>query len=181
MSEGNFEARKIGMRQNKEGVIISFVVQPDDYEAALAMVPIGTRVMIAWAEIGDDEKRIENGVKSITAPSSNGKTSDFESEDRGSTPRGAAKPKKRFEELSLVQQCAMRCEDSEFVTWFRQQTPPEWWEIANQDAASVMRNELGVSSRAELNTDIIAAKKWRNLERDFQVWRTTQQYAEVRR
>ena len=55
MAQGNFEAKNYALRKSKDGVIVSFVVHPNDVEAAMTALPIGARVMIGWAEIEDKE------------------------------------------------------------------------------------------------------------------------------
>src|SRR4051812_45100915 len=50
-----FEAVKYGYRQNKEGIVISFVVHPNDVPAALSISHIGSRYIAVLVQIGDDE------------------------------------------------------------------------------------------------------------------------------
>ena len=52
------EARKISYRQSKDGLVVSFVVHPNDMPDALALAPLGQRYMLALAAIGDDEKPV---------------------------------------------------------------------------------------------------------------------------
>jgi len=54
----HFEAIKYAFRQNKEGVVISFVVHPNDLPDGMLTSAIGSRFMIALVEIGDDEQPI---------------------------------------------------------------------------------------------------------------------------
>jgi len=53
------EARKIAYRQSKDGLVVSFVIHPNDMPDALAVAPLGQRYMLALAAIGDDEKPVE--------------------------------------------------------------------------------------------------------------------------
>jgi hypothetical protein len=53
------EARKVAYRQTKDGLVVSFVVHPLDMPDELATAPLGTRYMLALAEIGDDEEPVE--------------------------------------------------------------------------------------------------------------------------
>lgn len=50
------EMVKYAYRQTKDGVVVSFVVHPDDVPAELSCSHIGSRYMVALVEIGDDEK-----------------------------------------------------------------------------------------------------------------------------
>ena len=54
----HFEAKKYAYRQSKDGMILSFVLHPNDVPKDMAISSIGTRYMVAVAEIGDDEKPI---------------------------------------------------------------------------------------------------------------------------
>jgi hypothetical protein len=49
------EAKLHGFRRTAEGVVVSFVLHPAEVPQALALDPLGTRYMIALAQIGDDE------------------------------------------------------------------------------------------------------------------------------
>jgi hypothetical protein len=52
------EAKKIAYRQSRDGLVVSFVIHPNDMPDALAVAPLGQRYMLALAAIGDDEKPI---------------------------------------------------------------------------------------------------------------------------
>lgn len=53
------EARKAAYRQTAQGLVVSFVVHPNDMPNELATAPLGTRYYLALAEIGDDEEPVE--------------------------------------------------------------------------------------------------------------------------
>jgi len=58
MDEHSFlkvEAIKCAYKQSREGDIVTFRIQPQYYKKELATAPLGTRVMLAIAEIRDDE------------------------------------------------------------------------------------------------------------------------------
>jgi hypothetical protein len=52
------EAKKIAYRQSRDGLVVSFVIHPNDMPDALAVAPLGQRYMLALAAIGDDERPI---------------------------------------------------------------------------------------------------------------------------
>lgn len=52
----HFEARKIAMRHTKDGLVISFVVHPNEMPTPVVQALLGTRYMVALAEIGDDDQ-----------------------------------------------------------------------------------------------------------------------------
>jgi hypothetical protein len=101
-------------------------------------------------------------VARLSAGSSNGRTADFESANEGSTPSPATKARKRWSELPLSQQAAMRCNQKAFQE-FCECPDKEWVE-------QHVRTVCGVSSRRELNTNEAAARKWRALDQEYELW-----------
>jgi hypothetical protein len=85
----HFEAVKYAYRQNREGIVVSFVVHPNDIPAELSSSHIGSRYMIALVELGDDEK-----------PKPKKEKMDW----RGMTP---------------ASQAAIRCADTQFRSFLR--------------------------------------------------------------
>lgn len=53
------EVKKHSYRQTKDGIVISFVMHPNDVSPELAASALGTRYMAALVEIGDDEQPVE--------------------------------------------------------------------------------------------------------------------------
>ena len=54
----SFEAKKYAYRQPKDGMVLSFVLHPDDEPKEMATAPIGQRYMVACAQIDDHENPI---------------------------------------------------------------------------------------------------------------------------
>ncbi len=52
----SFEAKKYAYRQTKDGMVLSFVLHPDDVPKEMATAPIGQRYMLACAQIDDYER-----------------------------------------------------------------------------------------------------------------------------
>lgn len=156
----HFEGKKHAYRQTQDGVVISFVVHPNDVSPELATAALGTRFMVGFAEIGDNEEVIEPPSKD------NAK---------------AIEPKRKFSDLPLSAQCAMRCEDAEFIRYLTA-TYPHMMKADGYSAAIFVRSYCNVESRAVLNAGGDAADKWMTLERDYQNWLADQRHAEsVRR
>lgn len=61
--EYQFEAKKHAYRQTQDGIVVSFVVHPDDVDSDFAVAPLGTRYMVVAVPIGDDEKPLEKPEK----------------------------------------------------------------------------------------------------------------------
>lgn len=139
----HFEAIKCSLRQSKDGVVVAFVVQPDDVRPELLSLPVGSRVMIAWSQIGDDEKP-------VTEP-----------------PATPPKPKRKFSDMSLPEQAGIRCEDGRFERFLHDMLPDGF--VTAEDAVRAL---CGIASRRELSTNHAAANKWRAIERDYQQWLT---------
>jgi uncharacterized OB-fold protein len=49
------EAKKHAYRQTQDGVVVSFVLHPQDMPEGLATAPLGTRYVLAFVELNDDE------------------------------------------------------------------------------------------------------------------------------
>lgn len=86
----HFEAKKHAYRQTQEGVVVSFVVHPNDVSSELATAPLGTRYMVAFSEIGDDDKPAQKEPE---------------------------KPRQSFNELPRAQQAGILCADPQFQQW----------------------------------------------------------------
>ncbi len=54
-SAAHCEARKIAYRQSKEGVVISFVLHPNEIPDSVATAALGTRFLLALVELNDDD------------------------------------------------------------------------------------------------------------------------------
>lgn len=147
----NFEALKWAYRQTKDGTVISFLMQPHDINAQLATAPLGTRYMVAFAQIGDDEKPVELSKEANNATAEK------------------AKPRTPWHELKPSQQAGIRCADRQFQYWCG--TREEY------QAAAFVRHECGVKSRAELDTNKSAATRWYHIESSFveETGRSTEQ------
>jgi hypothetical protein len=176
MSEGHFEAKKHAYRQTQDGIVISFVMHPNDVAAALATAPLGTRYMVAFVEMGDDGKPVSVAQerKSLGKP-----------RDAGSTPAGDAKPKRAWEQLTAAEQSGIRCNEQPFCDFLRTQFPVRWGKAYHGDAvysseiaAVVVREYCGVASRSKLDKEPAALERWRDLEARYQAWTLEQRYPE---
>lgn len=70
--------------------------------------------------------------------------------------------RRRFGDLPLAQQAALRCGDARFQKFMR---------VSDSDeAARVVRGACKVESRAELDTVAEAGAVWRRMNDEFEVW-----------
>lgn len=170
---GSFEAKKHAYRQTQDGIVVSFVIHPNDVDAAFATAALGTRYMIGFAEIGDDGKIVSGPVAELVD------AADLKSADAsrvGSNPTGARhKDRKPFASLPLSQQAALRCQDNDFKLFLNAGSA--------DDAAKKVRDRCGIASRAELDDPEceLSRKWWLELEGCYQAYLTDLQYADVRR
>lgn len=156
-----FEAIKYALRQSKDGVVVSFVIHPNDVEPELMALPIGARVMVGWEEISDTEKPVASD------PTTN--TRDAVTALPAPEPPQVHKPKRHFGELLPSAQCAIRCTDHQFWKWIEHQVGG----IVHVDeyvAADWVRGLCRIKSRSELNANAGARQIWENIEKDFKAW-----------
>ena len=79
-----FEAVKVALRQSKDGIVVSFVIHPNDVPTPLLSDSIGSRYMIGMARIGDDEQVVEpdgvrEGKRMVTSCAALCRDNDFQS------------------------------------------------------------------------------------------------------
>lgn len=84
----------------------------------------------------------------------------------------AEKPRRSFDELPRSQQAGLKCSDERFKHWLAAGS-------SGGDVAEKLRDELGVRSRSELDTNAEAAKRWDALLLRYQ--QDTGRMAEERR
>lgn len=74
----------------------------------------------------------------------------------------AESERRRFSDLPLGQQAALRCNEGAFQKFMR---------ASNADgAAGAVRARCGVASRAEFDSDAAAGDRWRALDGDYRAW-----------
>lgn len=96
----------------------------------------------------------------------------------GSITAGATtKERKKFTDLPLSQQAAMRCDDTNFQ-WFL--SSKDYWP-PRTEIADAVRELCGVPSRREIIKNTPAGDRWEQIEREYQSWRTDREYEDVRR
>jgi hypothetical protein len=102
----------------------------------------------------------------VDAGSSNGRTSDFESDNLGSKPGPAAKP----ERSNAVRQAGVVCKEPEFWRFLRDKRDEPIF--TESQAAEFVRSKCcRVSSRADIRPGSPAEHRWNQLLFDFSDWR----------
>ncbi len=190
MSGHHFEAKNYALRKSKDGVIVSFVVHPNDVTPELLNLPVGAQLMIGWKEFTEGGEANKRGTASSvekSAPDLHGAGGGNIAQPQDVATPGA-RPKRAFKDLSLPEQAGIRCEDERFhqfladkhsTVWFSRMTADRKMEMPpNHRAAKTVRELCGVTSRADFSTNPDAALFWCTLEGAYQRWLLTQQYAE---
>lgn len=166
---GHFEAKKHGFRQTQDGVVVSFVMHPNDVNGDFAAAPLGTIFVIGYATP-------EEGGDAPSSPSSSGASNVAPVAEQSASSGGASKQDK------TVQRCAILCADQQFQEWLWREvakdlpwpdgivtlpnmSPDGWesWTIVE------LRNRLNIISRRDLATNDIARRKFLALEDQFLV------------
>lgn len=121
----HFEAKKYAYRQTKDGMVVSFVIHPDDVPKEMATAPIGQRYIVACAKIDDYENPIRPQA-----------TTDGE--------RALAKANLICRDTSYQRWVRLNKDEWPFINQ----------DLDDQEyAAAVIRSVCQVSSRSELKTD----------------------------
>lgn len=90
MTSVTFEGIKYSYNQRQAGIVIAFVVHPENMPDYVALAPLGSRVMVTLTEIGDDDKPVE---------------------------KPAEKPRQSWESMSRAQQAGILCSRPDFQRW----------------------------------------------------------------
>lgn len=137
----HFEAKKYALRQAKDGVIVSFVLHPDDVVPELLSAPIGEHYVVALAPY---EKAAAEAEQQPEAPSPSPEK---------------VKERRPFHTLPRSQQAAILINDASF----------QWWVGSNRNAAEtdqMIKAHMGIASKRDLDQDIYA-QKWDRMVEEF--------------
>lgn len=189
MSEGSYEAKLHAFRRTQDGVVISYVVHPDDVSTAMATAPLGTRYMIGFAIIGDTEQKTGEATAYDPVQVGNEGANVVASHDLAiaggvklSAPATNIKDRRPFASLPLSQQAAIRCGDKQFQGYIIDRfSGPIPYRPTADNAAILVREHCGVSSRSDIKADTPAGTFWEDLEDAYQAYLTSQRYASVAR
>lgn len=148
------EAKKHAYRQTKDGIVISFVLHPNDVDAALAASPLGTVYALGIVEV----------PAGVSAPEEL-----FADQEEGEESQAPALPKPPaaptsgpWDTLPLTQQAGIRCNDAAFQNWIGAKDAKE--------AAERVRSYCKVDSRRHVVRGTQAGEHWLHLDRDFQAF-----------
>jgi len=154
-SAAHCEAKKHSYRQTQDGVVISFVLHPNEVPESLTLAALGTRFMLAFAQIGDDEQPLSGAQAHGTGSVSAG-------EGTAGSPRPERVP---FSKKPASVRAALLCRQFDFQAWVGQQKAEPGQ--TEKSCADFIRTKCGVFSRAKLDTDQTARLKWEMIESQY--------------
>ena len=132
------EAKKHGYRQTADGIVVSFVLHPNEVPDDLALAALGTRYMLAFTRIGDDEEPQVPEVK---------------------------RPPRDFHTLPRSQQAGILCGDETFQRWV---TGRNGFTTDLDGARQFVIDRCKVNSRRELDVSHDAGVLWNALRLQFE-------------
>jgi hypothetical protein len=183
------EARKTAYRQTKEGVVVSFVIHPNDVPDSVALAQLGTRYLLALVEIGDDEQPIthspataESSRESAAVLPENGGNQPINAREKSDAARERGKA--AFAALpdmkkDVVKAAMMVRSDATFQGWLLDDDfNPEWPTDNWKKSAAELNDRLRIKSKAEIGESREVNERWQKLLTTYQ--RDTNQLAEIR-
>lgn len=154
MTAMHFEAKKHAYRQTQDGIVVSFVVHPNDICADLAIAPLGTQYVVALAPYTEQRPPSSTGLEhgaSIPAVGGSNPPADTNSEP------DKVEARRAFQTLPRSQQAGMLLNDSRFRAWW---APDDdfAWSVSEADYA--LKAHLRITSKRELDADGPVAAAW---------------------
>ena len=159
------EAKLHALRKTQDGVVVSFVLHPNDIPDRLMLSNLGTRYMLAFAEIGDDEQRKDGDAPAQVR-------NDHRTPE--TRPRVESAPRGAFNDMPPVQQAGILCADPVFWKYLTEKFKTA---IDNEESATVVvRRFCNVDSRAHIKVRTAAHAEWRVLVDGYRAWQREPEY-----
>lgn len=127
------------------------------HETTCPAAPLGTRYVAALVEVSGDETPVPKEEQASRSKATKAKP---------------AHDKKRWSELPLSQQAAMRCNEPGFSQFL---TAKGW--LLNSSSAQAVRDLCEVETRADIKEGTEAGKLWRKIDTEYQLWLREPEYA----
>lgn len=137
METSQFEAKKIALRQDASGFILTMSVHPDDLFEQIMRDFVGARYQVVMVRLSDGEIPMNRDQEYARDP---------------------------------VRMSAILCKDKEFARFlFNSSLTFSWLEEA--EVTEWLREELKITSRAELKDNREAAKQFWLIYQEFMQWK----------
>lgn len=163
-AQGSFEAKFYMLRKNKDGVIVGFVCHPSDVTPELLALDVGDIVNIEWSTDGEGQ---------ASTGSASERASTTAAQQSGEETAAPTKSHRKFSDMPLSTQAALRCGDVQFQHYLK---------VVNvEEAADFVPLHCGIISRSALDDpkNSSARFQWDTLERGFQKHLTTQMHGDL--
>jgi hypothetical protein len=145
------EAKKHAYRQTQDGVVVSFVLHPQDVPDGLATSGLGTRYMLALVEINDDETPKEpQNVVQLQPPKEQQSQS--------------------WHNLKPAQQAGILCNERSFLRFLSERKGTPIAVRTPEQAAIFVRGHCIVQSRSDIRDNHPSGRLWRDLVSDYRAW-----------
>lgn len=148
------EAKLHGFRRTADGVVVSFVLHPAEVPPVLALDPLGTRYMLAFVAIADDEQPLAPSVLDASALGPD-------------QPGCGRKTRRSWHMISPSERAAILCADAKFREWISDNFSLAILDA--EDAADWLRDHLGIKSRSELTTNDAACRAYEAIDQAYRV------------
>lgn len=171
--------------QGRKVMQLIFEVPIEEAEAALKMLGIPQPGASTWCAIALLEngkpagERSAGSQKQMPKPSENSAVAgnptghELKHTNVNTAETGTSETHRKFADLPLSQQAAIRCGDAMFQEYLKRD---------NADAAAdEVRLYCEVESRSEINLRADSGARWLQLEAKYQAWLTDRKYAQVAR
>jgi hypothetical protein len=156
------EAKKHALRQTQDGIVVAFVLHPNDVPPSLQLAPLGTRYMLALVEIADDETPVTG--KEATTSVEPQAPQEPAPPPKDHTARASSE--RKWHEITPAQQAGIRCNEVPFVKFLGTLSP----EVkSTKDAAMFVRGWCDVDSRSDIR-GVEPVARWHELESRYRSW-----------
>lgn len=149
------EAKKHAYRQTQDGVVVSFVLHPQEVPDELATAPLGQRYQLALVALNDDDTPRE-GMVQHTGPRSIPATRLNNAQP--------ARAKRSWDEMTPAQQAGMLRNDQSFGNFVRE----HWGQ--DEEPKELIYRWCNVSSNAHIAIGTPAHQKWDDLVSRYRAW-----------
>ena len=138
------EAKLHAFRKTKDGIVVSFVLHPEEIPDCLSLDPLGSRYILALAKIGDDEQPVEPP-------------------QRAASEKALLKAPRPFHTLPVGSQAALACKEASFRAFLLGHIGRV---VANeQEAGACLRQHFAVNSRADIPPGV-----WAEFYSGYEQW-----------
>lgn len=152
------EAKKHAYRQTQDGVVVSFVLHPQEVPEGLAIAPLGQRYQLAMVALNDDDTPREEVVQHGANPRNNAQPA--------SVPEPVRAPQ-HWDNMTPAAQSGMLCHEMSFQKFIKELGYPC---SGNESARSFVIKHCRVKSRADIVRGDKSNDYWMDLVAKYRAW-----------